>query len=69
MNPRTILVGVVALSLALGTAFFVQGWLNRQRAALYASLPKIERTEEGPKVLVARKALPAGVILTADNLG
>lgn len=29
MTSRTILVAIVALSLAAGTAFFVQGWLNK----------------------------------------
>ncbi|MEX2454955.1 MAG: Flp pilus assembly protein CpaB [Rhodospirillaceae bacterium] len=67
MNPRTLLVAVVALSLAAGTAFFVQGWLNRQRAELYASLPKAERAEPGPKVLVARSPLPAGTILSDEH--
>lgn len=67
MNPRTLLVAVIALTLAAGTAFFVQGWLNKQRDALYASLPKAAPEEKGPRVLVARKALPAGVILTADH--
>lgn len=68
MTPRTILVAVVALSLAAGTAFFVQGWLNKQREALYASLPKAATEKSGPKVLVARKSLSAGVILSAPHL-
>ena len=68
MTPRTLLVAVVALSLAAGTAFFVQGWLTKQRDQLYASLPKAAEKNDAPKVLVARKALPAGVILTAGHL-
>ena len=68
MTSRTILVAIVALSLAAGTAFFVQGWLNKQRDALYASLPKAKAEVQGPKVLVARKSLTAGVILSAEHL-
>lgn len=68
MTPRTILVAIVALTLAGGTAFFVQGWLNKQRDALYASLPKAAPREVGTKVLVARKALSAGVLLTEKHL-
>jgi pilus assembly protein CpaB len=68
MTPRTLLVGILALSLAAGTAFFVQGWLTQQRNALYASLPKAVAKTDAPKVLVARKALPAGMILTASHL-
>jgi len=68
MTPRTILVAIVALTLAAGTAFFVQGWLTKQREALYASLPKAAPERSGPKVLVARKALPTGVILSAEHL-
>ena len=67
MNARTILVAVVALSLAAGTAFAVQGWLNRQRAALYASMPKAAAEPRGPKVLVARRPMPAGTILSSDH--
>ena len=68
MTPRTLLVAIVALSLAAGTAFFVQGWLTKQRNELYASLPKTAAKNDAPKVLVARKSLPAGVILTAGHL-
>jgi pilus assembly protein CpaB len=68
MTPRTILVAVVALSLAAGTAYFVQGWLTKQREALYASLPKAAAEKSGSKVLVARKNLSAGVILSAAHL-
>lgn len=68
MTPRTILVAIVALSLAAATAFFVQGWLNKQRADLYASLPKAEPEEKGPQILVAKKPLSAGVILSASHL-
>lgn len=68
MTPRTILVAIVALTLAGGTAFFVKGWLTKQREALYASLPTAREETEGPKVLVARKSLPAGVILSAAHL-
>ena len=68
MTPRTLLVGIVALSLAAATAFFVQGWLTKQRNELYASLPKSVAKSDAPKVLVARTALPAGMILTAGHL-
>ena len=68
MTPRTLLVGIIALSLAAATAFFGQGWLTKQRNELYASLPKSVAKSDAPKVLVARKALPAGMILTAGHL-
>lgn len=68
MTPRTLLVAIVALSLAAGTAFFVQGWLTKQRDELYASLPKAAPKSDAPKILVARTSLPAGVILTAGHL-
>lgn len=68
MTPRTILVAVLALTLAGGTAFFVQSWLNKQREALYASIPRAAPEKAGPKVLVARKPLAAGLILSAEHL-
>lgn len=68
MTPRTLIVAIVALVLAGATAFFVKGWLNHERASLYASLPKNHREDDSPKVLVARKALPAGLILSAEHL-
>ena len=67
MTPRTIFMAVIALALAGATAVFVQGWLNKERAALYASLPKAAPEPDGKKVLVARKALPAGIILSAEH--
>lgn len=46
----------------------IQGWMNNQRAALLASMPKPEQREEGVQVLVARKALPAGTLVKPDHL-
>jgi pilus assembly protein CpaB len=67
MNPRTLIFAVVALAAAGGTAFMIQAWMDNQRAALLASVPK-EAKPVGNEVLVARKDLPAGTILRPDDL-
>jgi pilus assembly protein CpaB len=65
LNPRTIVLSLVALLMAGVTAFLVQGWMNSQRAALNAKIPpKPVHTE----VLVAKKNLPTGTLITPAYL-
>jgi pilus assembly protein CpaB len=66
MDKKKLVLLVVALLVAVGTAFAARSLL------LGASSPQADATqlvEKGPKVLVAQRALPVGTILTADSIG
>ena len=65
LNPRTIILSVVALLMAGVTAFMVQGWMDSQRAALNAKIPPKPTSTE---VMVAKQNLPTGTLLTAAFL-
>lgn len=68
MTPRNIILIVAALLTAGGTVYYVQGWLNSERAAIEAMRQKpVERKQE-TFVLVAKKGLPAGVFVKPDHL-
>jgi pilus assembly protein CpaB len=69
MKVRVLLFAAVAVVSAGGTAFLVQGWLNKQRAefARSAKAPPVQ----GPvttAILVARKALPAGTFVKPEDV-
>jgi pilus assembly protein CpaB len=60
LNPRTLALAAVALVIAGVTAFLIQGWMDSQRAALNAKMPK---PSVGTEVLVAKKNMPAGTLI------
>ncbi|PEQ14642.1 Flp pilus assembly protein CpaB [Novosphingobium sp. PC22D] len=65
MDRKKLLLLVVALLVAAGTAFAARTLF------LGASAPKAEAVPvvpQGPKVLVAQRALPTGTIITADAI-
>jgi len=66
MNPRTILLVLVALSLAGGTALFARNWVQSQRPAVAAK--PAAPVFEGKEVLVAKQNLPAGTFVKPDHL-
>lgn len=66
MDKKKLLLLVGALIVAIGTA------LAARSLFAGASAPKAEAAQavpQGPKVLVAQRALPVGTIITADSLG
>ena len=65
MNPRTIILAFVALSLAGLTALFARHWLDSQRVVVAAPAPAPAPVTE---VLVAREALPTGTFVKPDQL-
>jgi pilus assembly protein CpaB len=65
MNPRMILLVLVALSLAGGTALFARNWIQSQRPAVAA---KPAPVIEGKEVLVAKQNLPAGTFVKPDHM-
>lgn len=67
MNLRIILLATAAVATAGTTAFLVQGWLDHQRS----QMARASRPAEAPAangVLVARKALPTGTFVKAEDL-
>ena len=67
MNPRTLILALVALSLAGGTALFARHWLDTQRAVAVAVVP-LKQEAPAKEVLVAAKPLPAGSFVKPDQL-
>lgn len=70
MNPRTIILLVVALSAAGLTAYFADSWMAAQRAALEDRAAPVEA---GPSittkdVLVAKRDLPTGTFIRDGDL-
>ncbi len=65
MDRKKLLLLVVALLVATGTAFAARSMLAGASAPRAAAVP-VE--PKGPKVLVAQRALPVGTILTADSM-
>lgn len=68
MTGRTIVLLVLALGLALGTALFARGWVDRQVAAVKPEVRIKTLTTEAVKVLVADEVIPAGTFVKPDNL-
>lgn len=66
MDKKKLLLLMGALVVAIGTALAARSLLAG------ASAPKAEAAQpavpQGPKVLVAQRALPAGTIITADSI-
>lgn len=68
MTPRNILLIVAALLTAGGTVYFVQNWLNSERAAISAMRNRPVEKKPETFVLVAKKSLPAGTFVKPDHL-
>ena len=66
MDVKKVILIVVAIIVALGAAFAVNSYMRGAAApaARAAAAPAID----GPKIMVATRALPVGTILTADAL-
>ncbi len=67
MNPRSIILILLAVLFAGGTAYVANNWLNAQRAALVRK-DKPEKKVVENQVLVAKVDLPAGTLLKPDHL-
>lgn len=63
MDRKKLVLLLVALIVAIGTAMAARNMLAGSSAPQAAAAPQ---EPEGPKVLVAQRALPVGTILTAD---
>ena len=65
MNPRTIILLVVALSAAGLTAYFANSWMAAQRAALEDQAVPAEAAPASATVdvLVAKRSLPTGTFI------
>lgn len=70
MNPRTIILLVVALSAAGLTAYFANSWMAAQRAALEDQAVPAEAAPAlaTVDVLVAAKSLPTGTFIRDGDL-
>lgn len=65
MDRKKLILLVAALVIAIGTAFVARSLFTG------ASAPQAEAAAvpQGPKVLVAQRALPVGTIISADSVG
>lgn len=69
MSIRIILLAVMALVSAGGTAMLAKNWLASERAEIMASVPKAPLIRENyVEVLVAKKDLLVGAFITPDKL-
>ena len=68
MNPRVIILVVIALGAALGTVYMTRSWLDSQRASGGAQPagPPVEVAKV--QVLVAKEDLPAGTLLKPEQM-
>lgn len=66
MDRKKLILLVVALAIAVGTAFAARNmFLGATAAEANATAPE----PTGPRVLVAQRAMPVGTIITADAVG
>ena len=68
MNAKTIVIAIVALVVAAATGLLIQSWMSAQRDAMLRSMPKVAKDTGVPKVMVARKGLPAGTFLKPEHI-
>ena len=68
MNTRTVIFGVVALLIAVGTAILVQNWMAAQRAEMLSMVPKKQNAPKGTRIVVAKRDLPIGTLLKAADM-
>ena len=66
MDRKKLVLLLVALVVAVGTAFAARSMFA---GASSPEAQAVEAVPDGPKVLVAQRALPTGTIITADALG
>ncbi len=69
MNPRSILLILLAVGFAGGTVFVANKWLSSMRAAYTQKAPEPVKKAEQVQVLIAKVDLPAGTLLTEKHLG
>ncbi|MEO0464198.1 MAG: Flp pilus assembly protein CpaB [Pseudomonadota bacterium] len=67
MDRKKLVLLLGALIVAVGTAFAARSMFMGSAAPQVQA--QIQQEPEGPKVLVANRALPAGTIITADAMG
>ncbi|MHA7819225.1 MAG: Flp pilus assembly protein CpaB [Erythrobacter sp.] len=65
MDRKKLVLLLGALVVAIGSAFLARSMFAGEAAPEAVAAPE----PEGPKVLVANRALPAGTIITADAMG
>jgi len=63
MDRKKLVLLLGALIIAVGTAFAARTMFAG------AAAPEVEAAPQGPKVLIAQRALPTGTIITADAIG
>ncbi len=68
MNAKTIVIAIVALVIAGATGLLIQSWMSAQRDAMLRAMPKAAKDTGMPRVMVARKSLPAGTFLRPEHL-
>ncbi|KRA84320.1 Flp pilus assembly protein CpaB [Altererythrobacter sp. Root672] len=68
MDRKKLVLLLGALIVAIGTAFAARSMLTGA-AAPQVDAAALPAQPEGPKVLVAKRALPVGTIITADAVG
>ncbi len=66
MDKKKLILLLGALIIAIGTALAARSMFAGAAAPEVAAAPAVP---EGPKVLVAKRALPVGTIITADAIG
>ncbi len=67
MDRKKLVLLVGALVIAIGTALVARSMFAGASAPQAEAAQQVE--PQGPKVLVANRALPAGTIITADSIG
>ena len=67
MDKKKILLLLGALVIAIGTALAARSLLSG--ASAQQAEAAVQAAPQGPKVLVAQRALPSGTIITADSIG
>lgn len=65
MDRKKLVLLLGALVVAIGSAFLARSMFSSEPAPVAAA----QEEPQGPKVLVANRALPAGTIITADAMG
>lgn len=68
MRIKGLVLLVIALLVAGGTAVMVKSWLNAQRASMVAVSPKVAAPVAETAILVAKTDLAAGQFVRPENL-
>ena len=67
MDRKKLVLLIAALVIAVGTALIARSMFAGASAPQADAAARVEA--QGPKVLVAQRALPVGTIITADAIG